>query len=419
MNRRPKRFLLIPMLLLLLVPIACQEEESELGFDLQDPSTRYAGTWDTITGADLIATTCFDDSLLTSGYTAAMIGHYADGVFGKVEARFFTQLSLEKTSSLNFEDGCDIDSVRLILKVQSAFGPAPSKLHLRVSLLGEELKSEELYYASSSLPLAGALLDTVFSAVPDSLALPVDGLKPLLMPKVSSQDEFHSRIKGLCVELLPDSDPVLLALNLASSATQCKVYFRHLADAVCDSIAFLVGYNGVQTGCNHFVQFTHDYAVSPIAPIASGAAKSLPGNTSLYLEPLGGTFLNIDIDAFLQRFRKKHPFAVVNYAELLLPVDNSTISDNFPKQLLAYKIDADGNATLVRDMSNGVDGTFYPSNGYYRLRLTQHFQGLLREGADYGTRIYLNARRTSGERVVLQGSDVTNGARLIFIYTEN
>ena len=77
----PKRFFHFAICLsALLILNACDEKESDLGVDLQDPSTLYEGIVDTAYGT---AMTVYDDSLLTSGQSSVLVGCYSDAVFGE------------------------------------------------------------------------------------------------------------------------------------------------------------------------------------------------------------------------------------------------------------------------------------------------------------------------------------------------
>ena len=64
------------------------------------------------------------------------------------------------------------------------------------------------------------------------------------------------------------------------------------------------------------------------------------------------------------------------------------------------------------------DGTYDASRNCYRLRVTQHLQGLLRAGVDHGTLLVLNSRRSSAARAIINGLSATNHPRIEFIYTE-
>ena len=93
-------FLLLPVLLL---TQACDEEETDLGVDLQDPATLYNGIVDTAFGT---AVTVFDDSLITSGMSNTLLGCYSDPLFGNAEASYFTQITTYDANGVKFDENC-------------------------------------------------------------------------------------------------------------------------------------------------------------------------------------------------------------------------------------------------------------------------------------------------------------------------
>ena len=109
----------------------------------------------------------------------------------------------------------------------------------------------------------------------------------------------------------------------------------------------------------------------------------------------------------------------------LLPVNNQADTQR-PVRILANKRLADGTLTMVTDVnfvSNpytyaGFDGYFHKDKGYYRLRVTRHLQELLRTGRDYGMDLYIDARRSSAFRTVLNGTATDNPVRVVFVYSE-
>ena len=66
----------------------------------------------------------------------------------------------------------------------------------------------------------------------------------------------------------------------------------------------------------------------------------------------------------------------------------------------------------------GFDGYYHLDKHCYRLRVTRHLQELMRSGRDYGTELIIDARRSSGFRTVLRGSNVDNPVRIDFVYTD-
>ena len=416
-----KKFFLSLGLLLMLLPVACTEKESDLGVNLQDPYTRYSGTRDTVS---VEACTVFDDSLSTAGYTAAVFGNYNDAVFGKCQATIYSQIALASTSTgINLSDEVVIDSVKMTLVIDTACPIMPEDgqrtLRVIVNQLAEPLKADSGYFSFQQLPEGETCFfddDVVFEG--DSLVLKLrENIFTVLKQNCSSAD-FLERTKGFSLKMA-DTSMTMLAVNFSATNTRITLYY-HTATSEGLTFVFPLNSNAART-----MYYRHDYTGTAIAPIASHAQESVDGSAMLYLEPLGGTKLRLNMQPFLDAFRAKHPSAVIHYAELLLPVYDPT-SENYPLRLLALKRKADGSSVYVTDadvLTNnytyaGFDGYYHPDKHQYRMRVTQHLQELLREGKDYGTEIIIDARRSSAFRTVLNGSMAADPIRIEFIYSE-
>ncbi|MBQ0016947.1 MAG: DUF4270 family protein [Bacteroidales bacterium] len=413
---------------------ACKDEETNLGASLQDPSTFYNGIIDTITASDIIATTRYDDSLLTTGYTSGVVGHYSDECYGGVKASLYAQLSLDGKDGIDFSNGYTIDSVVLNIAVDNVFpSDKPCFLHISIHQLQAPLSPDSSYRAYNTINKGTSLLDSSFTFdYRSSSTLHIklnDAIKPLLNRRHESQSDFQSFIKGICVELLDDSDPVMLQFNLANSATKMTAYYTYTntSTGTTDRASenFLVGRSTTaNTNMTHFYHFEHQYS-DLFTPLQKGETDHLAGDQRLYLEPLGGTYIYLNIDKYIQKFHADHPYAVINHAELLLPAaeEADTIK---PSQILAYTQYANGYNMVISDFNSvtnpfaygGFDGTYHPAQGYYRLRITQHLQEMLRMGADYGTLLYINERRSSARRTIINGTQTDNPIRIVFIYSE-
>ena len=409
-------------LLLMLLPLACTEKETDLGVNLQDPFTLYSGTRDTVA---LEACTVMDDSLSTAGYTAAVFGDYSDAVFGKCTATIYSQIALAASSSgINLSDEVVIDSVKMTLVIDTVCPipteEGPKTLHVIVNQLAEPLKADSGYFSFQQLPEGETCFfddDVVFEG--DSLVLKLrEEVYPVLKQSSCTAADFLERTKGFSLKM-QDNSQTMLSVNFSATSTRITLYY-HTATSGSLTFVFPLNNNAART-----MYYSHDYTGTPIAPIASHAQESVEGGTKLYLEPLGGTKIRLNIQPFLDAFRAKHPTAVIHYAELLLPTYDPA-SNNYPRRILALKRKADGSSAYITDadvMTNtytyaGFDGYYHTDQNQYRLRVTQHLQELLRSGKDYGTELIIDGRRSSAFRTVLNGSNVSNPIRIEFIYSE-
>lgn len=425
-----KTIFLIPVLLFAFLAFtACNEEESELGVNLQDPATLFDGMCDTAYG---LAYTVFDDSLLTSGTTSALVGCVSDPIFGNSEAIIYSQVGIPSGESVAFDEYCTIDSVVLSLSVTSLY-PDMSKsyrnLHFEVYQLAEGLKTDSAYYASDEVEVSNVCFfdDVVRIAQSDTMVVNLklnQNFLPLLQNRsYSSSQEFIDAVRGIRIRLVNDGTPVIATVNLAAASTRMSVYFQYNAtatDSTYRSYEFIVG-----SGVTHYSQYKNVYNGS-LAVFNNNTSDSIDGASRLYLTPMGGTNVKINFDAFVRQFHADHPYAVINYAELILPVAVESPQQK-PDMIAAFKCYNDGTVVNIPDMYDnftyrGYDGVYNDSTRCYRIRVTQHLQKILNSGFDLGTLLVINGRRSSAQRTIINGYDATatsgNPVCLRFVYSE-
>ncbi|MBQ7280666.1 MAG: DUF4270 family protein [Bacteroidales bacterium] len=418
--------------LILFVATSCSDEESSIGDSLQDPSTLYNGTFDTIKGSDLYVATLHEDSLLTSSQLTAMVGRTQDDVFGGVTAQVYTQVATSTGNGIDFSDVSDgayiIDSVTLSLFVGDVYGDTLNvkSLHFLVHQLAEPL-TDSFYYAIDSKPVTTLFADTVISCVfkpYNTLRLKLnDQFGALMKQRYGSAEQFTEAIKGLRISVTDDSDPLMLTLGFSNSNTMLKVHYTHeTATTTRDSVNFILGYNSSTATTQHFTSFVHDYSGTALADFSS--SDSLLDRTTLYLQPMGGTYVYVCFDGWVRRFHAQHPNAVINYAELLLPLSDKAPASK-PEQLMLYKrFTYSGHllSTTINDASStytyrGFDGTCH-DDAYYRVRVPLHLQERLRQGSDLGMLINIYNRTATARSTVLNGPEAAEPMQIVIVYSE-
>lgn len=409
---------------------ACDEKESDLGVELQDPATLYNGIVDTAYG---VAYTVFDDSLLTSGQSNALIGCYSDDLFGTSEGILYTQVSTANDAGVEFDDYSHIDSAVLTLSLAGVYPDAAGaksyyNLHFEVYQLDEKILRDSAYYAFDELPVSNICFfdGIVRVAQSDSMVVSMpmnESFVSLLRGRrYESSTAFEDVMKGIRIRLVNDGTPQMATVNLAASATKLTTYYRYINNS--DTIARTYDFVVSQTA-PHFSRFINNYS-GTLATFNTNTADSLDGSRYLYLSPMGGTNIKLNFNAFVQQFHQQHPYAVIHYAELLMPVADIALADK-PDMVVAFKCYNDGSVVSIPDLYDtytysGYDGKFNSEAGCYRLRVTQHLQKMLSSGMDLGTLLVLNGRRSSALRTVINGSDRTatagNPIRIRFVYSE-
>ncbi len=411
--------LLFPVACLLLIAVVgCTDEESGLGMNLVDGNTLYNGQQATLTANSALSIR--EDSLTTTNFSFGCIGNYQDATFGRVSATLYTQIALdEHTGSINMAENI-IDSVVLTLVKDHTYpdSTATYNFHFEVMHLAEPLLTDTVYYSCDTLavdPTAKYFDQTVTVAPTDSVVrLKLDNSISTILNQTGSAEDFITATKGLRIRITDAGDDGMLGINFKATNTCITVYHRYSADDTVDATyPFLLG-----NGTSHFIHFEHNYTSS-----VTGGADSIDGTAALYIEPLAGYNLLISFDSAVRAFVAAHPTAVLHHAELLLPVTSPT-TPSLPDRILAVAKRDSANDVYTDDLMMDItsmarfDGTYDASRNCYRLRVTQHLQGLLRAGVDHGTLLVLNSRRSSAARAIINGLSATDHPRIEFIYTE-
>ena len=400
---------------------ACEDEESDLGIDLTDPSTLYQGYTDTLYPD--AAWSQIEDSLLTSGYSYGIIGNLSDPVFGRTSAVLFSRVTLpSETSRVDFGAVDAVDSVILSLVVHRLHPDTSASYRLRfeVMQLEQPVESDKRYYSTDQLPVnpeARFFDDYVQVGIADSivrLKLNPSVIPVLTQPQVDA-DSFATAFKGLRIRIADGSDNGMVSIDFSSTATGITAYYHYTYDNEyrTGEYNFLMG-----AGTAHFTQFQHDYTGTTLA-----SSDSIDGANRLYLEPLGGHAIHLRFNAGLQDFRREHPYAVIHHAELLLPLAAETGAEK-PEQILAFRKVNQDSLVYINDLLDlytlrGYDGAYHSEQNHFRMRVTQHLQTLLRTGSDNGIVLLIDARRHTTASIVACGtSNAAQSPKIVFVYSE-
>lgn len=398
---------------------ACTDEESALGIDLVDTATLYDGLTDTLYADN--AWTEKEDSLATSNYSFGIIGNFTDATFGKVSSWLYTQIALSPNSNdIAFDSSLEIDSVVLTFAKSQVF-PDTGRVynfHFEVKQLAEPLKSDTTFYAFNTLPVEESKVffdEVVTVSERDSIiTMKLDTSFYSVIRRTATAEEFIEQTKGLRVRITDAGDEGMISIDFSSAATCLKTHYHYTngTDTTLGYYTFLMG-----AGTSHFTHFSHDYTGTLFA-----GRDRFPGAFRLYLEPLGGHRVRMSFNRELQAFREAHPWAVIHHAELIMPLSPESPSQH-PDQILTLGKASDGSDVYIDDLIDlytlsGYDGAYHEDGNYYRMRVTQHLQGLMRQGEDPGMMLLLNSRRNAAQRAVFYGTGSTDRPRIVFVYTE-
>lgn len=417
-----KKLFLPLALVLLLLPLACTEDETNLGVGLNDPLTLYSGTRDTIY---MTGITVFDDSLSSSGYSSAALGYLShDPVFGSVSTIVYSQIGAPK-EGVNITDEVIVDSVVMTLVIDTVYpimpDSTPRLMHLTINQLSEELKSDSAYFSTQKLAESQTcFFDDDITYYADSIRIRLrENIYPLLHQSCS-QEEFLRVTKGFSLKLRPkQGEDLMLTLDFTATNTRMTMYYH------TSQVANLKYEFSINNAAAHSMYFEHEYSGSVLSTFAHNRADSLEGSSRLYLEPLGGTKVRLYMQPYVSQFKKAHPNAVVHYAELVLPVAPES-DTSAPVRILALKRHANGASAYITDanvLTNGFtyagfDGYYNREKKQYRMRVSRHLQELFRDGKDYGTELVIDARRSYPFRAILEGTAGARPVMIDFVYSE-
>lgn len=404
---------------------ACTEKESDLGLELQDPSTIYNGVADTAFG---IAYMVLDDSLLTTGLNSVVIGSGDDDNIATTVASFYSNVSTPNEASITFDESYIIDSVVLSLAisnidVMSADSAGSQDLHFVITQLSQRLCKDSAYYSTTDVGLGSTLFfdDVVSVQRGDTMVARLkltSAFSDLIANHTfASSDEFEEAVKGMHIKLASStSSRNYVTINLAASNTRITVYYRSGDNDTPRSYDLAFG-----STVTHYSRFEKNFK-GDCTTFNTNPSDSVR-QASMYLSPLGGMNIRFNIDDYIRQFHQDHPMAIIHYAELILPVNETEAPDERPETLAAIKMYENGVVANIPDMYDpytysGFDGTYDATNKCYRMRITQHLQKLVKEGRDRGTLIVINGRRTSWQHTVINGDQTANPIRIQLVYSE-
>ena len=207
-------FFSLGLLLLLVVPVACTEEDStDLGLELQDPFTYYQGTRDTV---QLTACTILDDSLWTAGYEYGIFGDLRRPLIGSVKAVLYSQIAVSSSTGINLTDGVIIDSVVMTLVVDTIYPVVPDStpvtMHIIINQLAEDLRDTayRVTYSTQSLKESNVcFFDDEVTYYADSIRLRMrDEIYDVLRQNCSAEEFLHI-VKGFSMKMAENSEKML------------------------------------------------------------------------------------------------------------------------------------------------------------------------------------------------------------------
>ncbi|MFC2175737.1 DUF4270 domain-containing protein [Bacteroidota bacterium] len=400
---------------------ACKDPEG-LGLGVLPDGEELPIAWvDTFT---VVASTVFQDSVPTSNLSSGtyLIGDFGDPIFGRVRSNLYTQFLLS-SSDVDFGSNPKIDSIVVNLPYAGSYGNTDEVNGLQkfgVYKLGNAVKlnDEDTYYSTKEHQLGDMVgskdfqpdLDTETILGEDtlspSLRIVLDeafGQAILNSNNLSSNSAFLSEFKGLALK--PENASMnadfgsILYFNMVSTETRVELYYHNDkgAGARFDLL--------INEDCATHTAFIHDFAAE-IENAVTGS--TVTGADVLFVQSMAGTKIKLDIP-YLRNISELGVVSI-NKAELIVPLDKTTISDyEPPSRLEIVSIDENGDISFLVDVEEGISfqgGDYNATNKEYVFNIARHLQSLLNapEKTDYGLYILNSGNSVNARRGVFNGA---------------
>lgn len=373
------------------------------------------------------------DTVVTQGFSEAIIGETYDPIFGRTKASFVTQLRIP---SLNQRYGTNptIDSAFLFITFSERLGNEP--INIAVYELTDSLARDSIYNSLAPIdnmynpaPIGQFLLP--FNGEEGTLKIPIDLnwvnsrlIQPTLQDTtiMSSQVNFLKHFYGIHVaptSTFADYAKGMYYFNYLSGLSRLLVYYKNDEQEV-DTVSLTYSY--VMADPNYrFNHFKHDFeAADPNLTINFNSPESTQDSV-FYVKGLGGAKGVIVLDD-IYNWIQKMPIAI-NRAELRIELEEneSMPADTLLNNLFLFK-SGKLNRVNLNDyliMGESFGGKYSKSKKYYSFNITYHLQSLLKDpNAD--NKIYVESRTADrrAEGAVLRSGSHSSRMKLIITYTK-
>ena len=404
---------------------SCTNQSSTIGLDLLD---NVVGTnfTDTIS---LEAYSFLEDTIVTSGLTANVVGSISDPIFGSSRATTYSQFALSG-STVNFGTNPVIDSVVLMLQISSFYGDTTSACDFSIHQITEDLTADS-YYNNSSVQFEPTSLNYSFQGYyikpKTKVIVDTSAYNPHLRIRLSqsfgqylldNQDALNTNIssilKGLCIQTLSHSGQVgyMFMTNLNSSLSGIMLYYHNDND-VNKRYQLVCAANN-----KRFTQYIHDYTSSQSSDFIEEVLANNKdfGKKILFLQGCAGVKTRVTFPYLQNTFASLDNRVVIHRAELV--ITNVRPDEQFliqPAGLTLQGISKEGKVNFLPDDdyytgASYFGGTYDALKHEYRFRITRYVQNLILSQGDLTNSVNIVVRGAGirPNRLVFGGTDDMN-----------
>jgi hypothetical protein len=404
--------------LISLLIASCTKEITPIGSKLFDPGELLSmGYTDTV---QIRAYSIPDDSVYTLNLSYAQIGSMYDPIFGRTDAKFYSQVitSLTKT---RFGTNPVFDSAYLYLPYKTSYGDTISNTTFHVYHLADPLLDSIHSYSNRTIAYEennefGAITfqprphDSVYYSGAKHVAtlrIPINSNFGNLVlaadtASLNTASAFAKYIKG--ISIVADRQNIsgkgcIVGFDITTTSSYIKMYYHNPGDTVKSTTFY------VNSSCSHFQNYDHNGYAEAIPELK----QQITGTTSLgkqflYAQGMGGIKIKIEFPYLKQSFDPST--MVLNDAQLVMA--NTSVSTVFtsPAYISLRGIGEKGttspyNIVDENEGSGYFGGIYDKGSNSYRFRLTRYIQQVL-----------LGQVNNNGLHLIIPGSGM-NGARLV------
>jgi hypothetical protein len=386
--------------------------------------------------------TIWEDSVITSTSSVALLGNYEDPIFGSVEAGFYTQLRLPSTNP-NFGDlsTIEVDSFVLGLKYTEVYGSLEDQT-FEVYELDDTMAITSIYYSFDSKsikstnlmdpnrstltpdPFSDIKIDT--STYDPQLRLYIDtNLAKQFMAEANnntgsfdSNDAFANYFKGLYVKSASNfssGQGAVFSFDINDPVSKLTIYYRQAG--VRKTFDFLINSSAAK-----FNKVTIDNSGTTVESVVNNPST---GNDFFYTQALASRAV-VEIPG-LENLGKN---IIIHEATLELPVVYQTGDNYGPGQDLNFATNMETTSKLFSVGAGYYDAT----TNYFKVDLKTYIQAKITKqkypvtinGVELdllidGSKIYIYPKQfnSSVYRIKFYGSNSTSyKPKLTLKYTE-
>ncbi|HBH83087.1 MAG TPA: hypothetical protein DDY34_04675 [Bacteroidales bacterium] len=418
---------------------SCEEKPTMIGKDILPGNDFISIT--TNDAAKILSYTMYDSPVRSEDPTTPFIGTMYDPYFGTTVSEFVSQIRLERQWVTR---AYDVDSVKLVLRINSVSGSSDLPKQIRITEISTRLYEDSAYYTNTAVdttdfgisvdipPLRNDTINRIEVNLPPFFGeyLIRDQEKLFYSTTI---DDFRSYFKGIYMRVLSasETDPLLLGLNitLATSLgdyTDYIILYMHDREDVTVKYTYRFILDPLKENAS-FSRIEHDFTTAgPDKGIEDILNKPVLDTLS-YLQGLNGVYTKLifpGLDSI-----KNDPSRgriAVNKASLFIPVHydgDAYTPSTVPEGLLLRYVNSSGVKDLLPDYYIDQSHAYFGGSldtafNRYKFNISNFIQQYLDDTKGVlKPEIEVFQRSSDTRNVILKANDSKTPVKFELIYT--